>query len=154
MQSDNLISLKDDMVAFIAGHGMRRMNAYIPDDIPSVLFEEEDPDGWKDFVELAKASGAPFVTMSEVVLEKADVAALIEQIRDQVYPDDESQEIDDAERLVRHVGKVGYLQLGFAHQGVMFLFEVATDWYDSFQDLLETVSELGGIVVDDRDIDE
>jgi hypothetical protein len=142
------------MVAFIAGHGMRRMNGYVPDDIPTILFEEENPDGWKDFVELAKAAGAPFVTMSEVVLEKADVAALIERVRDQVYPDDESQEIDEAERLVRHVGKVGYLQLGFAHQGVMFLFEVATDWYDSFQDLLETISDLGGIVVDDREIDE
>jgi hypothetical protein len=154
MQSDNLISLKDDMVAFIAGHGMRRMNGYVPDDIPTILFEEEDADGWKDFVELAKASGAPFVTMSEVVLEKADVAALIERVRDQVYPEDESQEIDEAERLVRHVGKVGYLQLGFAHQGVMFLFEVATDWYDSFQDLLETITDLGGIVVDDRENDE
>src|SRR6185369_9372260 len=154
MQSDNLISLKDDMVAFIAGHGMRRMNGYVPDDVPTVLFEEEDADGWKDFVELAKAAGAPFVTMSEVVLEKADVAALIERIRDQVYPDDEAQEIDEAERLVRHVGKVGYLQLGFAHQGVMFLFEVATDWYDSFQDLLEQISDLGGIVVDDRESDE
>jgi hypothetical protein len=154
MQSDNLISLKDDMVAFIAGHGMRRMNGYVPDDIPTILFEEENADGWKDFVELAKASGAPFVTMSEVVLEKADVAALIERVRDQVYPEDESQEIDEAERLVRHVGKVGYLQLGFAHQGVMFLFEVATDWYDSFQDLLETITDLGGIVVDDRENDE
>jgi hypothetical protein len=154
MQSDNLISLKDDMVAFIAGHGMRRMNGYIPDDIPSVLFEEENPDGWKDFVELAKASGAPFLTMSDVVLEKADVAALIERVRDQVYPDDESQEIEEAERLVRHVGKIGYLQLAFAHQGVMFMFEVATDWYDSFQDLLETISDLGGIVVDDRENEE
>jgi len=154
MQSDNLISLKDDMVAFVAGHGLRRMNGYVPDDVPTVLFEEEDPDGWKDFVELAKAAGALFVTMSEVVLEKADVAILIERIRDQVYPDDESHEIEEAERLVRHVGKVGYLQLGFAHQGVMFLFEVATEWYDSFQDLLETVSDLGGIVVDDRESDE
>lgn len=154
MQSDNLISLKDDMVAFIAGHGMRRMNGYVPDDIPTVIFEEENPDGWKDFVELAKASGAPFVTMSDVVLEKADVAALIERVRDQVYPDDEAQEIEEAERLVRHVGKVGYLQLAFAHQGVMFMFEVATDWYDSFQDLLETISDLGSIVVDDRENDE
>jgi hypothetical protein len=154
MQSDNLISLKDDMIAFVAGHGLRRMNGYVSEDIPSVLFEEENPDGWKDFVELAKASGAAFVTMNEVVLEKADIAVLIERIRDQVYPDDESPEIDDAERLVRHVGKIGYLQLGFAHQGVMFLFEVATDWYDTFQDLLETVGDLGGIVVDDRDPDE
>ena len=36
----------------------------------------------------------------------------------------------------------------------MFIFEIATEWYDSFQNLLETVSDLGGIVVDDRDTDE
>jgi len=154
MQSDNLISLKDDMVAFIAGHGMRRLNGYVTEDVPTVLFEEENSDGWKDFVELAKAAGAPFVTMSEVVLEKSDIAVLLEQLRDQTFPDDDAQELDDAEYLINHVGKVGYLQLGFAHQGVMFLFEVATDWYDSFQNLMEMASDLGGIVVDDRERDE
>jgi hypothetical protein len=154
MQPDNLISLKDDMVAFIAGHGMRRLNGYVTEEVPTVIFEEENPDGWKDFVEHAKAAGAPFVTMSEVVLEKSDIAILLEQIRDQTFPDDAAEELDDAEYLVNHVGKVRYLQLGFAHQGVMFIFEIATDWYDSFQNLMETVSELGGIVVDDYDRDE
>jgi hypothetical protein len=154
MQPDNLISLKDDMVAFIAGHGMRRLNAYVTEDVPTVLFEEENADGWKDFVEHAKAAGAPFVTMSEVVLEKSDVAILLNQIQDQTFPDDEAAELEDAEYLVNYVGKVGYLQLGFAHQGVMFVFEVATEWYDRFQDLLETVSELGGIMLDDPESDE
>jgi len=107
MQPDNLISLKDDMVAFIAGHGMRRLNAYITEDVPTVLFEEENPDGWKDFVEHAKAAGAPFVTMSEVVLEKSDVAILLDQLRDQSFPDDEAIDFDDAEYLVNYVGKVG-----------------------------------------------
>jgi hypothetical protein len=142
------------MIAFIAGHGMRRLNAYITEDIPTVLFEEENPDGWKDFVEHAKAAGAPFVTMSEVVLEKSDLSTLLDQIHDQSFPDDEALELEDAEYLVNYVGKIGYLQLGFAHQGVMFVFEVATEWYDRFQDLMETVSELGGIVLDDRDSDE
>ena len=154
MQPDNLISLKDDMVAFIAGHGMRRLNGFVSEDVPTVVFEEENPDGWKDFVEHAKGAGAPFVTMSEVVLEKSDIAILLEQIRSESFPDSVAEELDEAEYLVKHVGKVGYLQLGFAHQGVMFIFEVATDWYDSFQNLLETVSELGGIVVDDYDRDE
>jgi hypothetical protein len=153
MQPDNLISLKDDMVAFIAGHGMRRLSAFITEEVPTVIFEEENPDGWKDFVEHAKAAGAPFITMSEVVLEKADVAILLDQLREETFPD-ASEEIDDAEYLVNHVGKIGYLQLGFAHQGVMFIFEVATDWYDSFQNLMETVSDLGGIVVDNRESDE
>jgi hypothetical protein len=154
MQSDNLISLKDDMVAFIAGHGMRRLNGYVTEEVPTVIFEEENPDGWKDFVEHAKAAGAPFVTMSEVILEKSDIAILLDQLREQSFTRDDTSEIDDAEYLVNHVGKVGYLQLGFAHQGVMFIFEVATDWYDSFQNLMETVSDLGGIVVDNRESDE
>src|ERR1700682_217363 len=103
MHPDNLISLKDDMVAFIAGHGMRRLNGYVTEDVPTVLFEEENPDGWKDFVEHAKAAGAPFITMSEVVLEKSDIAILLEQLREQGFPGDDSSEIDDAERLVNHV---------------------------------------------------
>jgi hypothetical protein len=149
MQPDNLISLKDDMVAFIAGHGMRRLNGYVTEEVPTVIFEEENPDGWKDFVEHAKAAGAPFVTMSEVILEKSDIAILLDQIREQNFPDEDAPELDDAEYLVNHVGKVGYLQLGFAHQGVMFIFETATEWYDRFQTLIETVTDLGGIVVDD-----
>ena len=150
MKPDNLISLKDDMVAFIAGHGLRRFNGYITDEVPSVIFEDEEPDSWKDFVEHAKAAGASFVTMSEVALEKADVAILLEQLRDQSYPDADAPEIDDAESLVKHVGKIGYLQLGFAHQGVMFLFETSTDWYEQFQELIETITDLGGMVIDDH----
>ena len=141
------------MIAFIAGHGMRRLNGYVTEDVPTVLFEEDDADGWKDFVEHAKAAGCPFVTMSEVVLEKADVGLLLEQLRDQTFPDEDAQELEDAEYLVNPVGKTGYLQLGFAHQGVMFLFEISTEWYERFQELLETVTDLGGIVVDDRDDD-
>jgi len=154
MRQDNLISLKDDMVAFIAGHGMRRLNGYVAEEVPTVLFEEEDADGWKDFVEHAKAAGCPFVTMSEVVLEKADVALLLEQLRDQSYPDEDVQDLEDAEYLVNHVGKTGYLQLGFAHQGVMFLFETSTDWYDRFQELLESVTELGPLLSSHPDDDE
>jgi hypothetical protein len=151
MQPDNLISLKDDMVAFIAGHGMRRLNGYVTEEVPTVIFEEENPDGWKDFVEHAKAAGAPFVTMSEVILEKSDIAILLDQLREQSFTRDDTAEIDDAEYLVNHVGKVGYLQLGFAHQGVMFIFETATDWYDRFQTLIETVTDIGSIIVDDSD---
>ena len=53
--------------------------------------------------------------------------------------------------MLKHVGKAGYLQIGIAHQGVMFLFEVSTDWYDRFQDLMEAATDIGGMVVDDRD---
>jgi hypothetical protein len=151
MAFDDLTAVKDDMVAFIAGHGLRRMNSFVPEDVPTVLFEEDDVDGWKDFVEHAKAANAPFVTMSEVILEPEDVATLISQVRDDEFSTHDPSELEEAQDLMRHVGKVGYLQLGFAHGGVIFLYETATEWYDQFQELMDSVSELGHIIVDDHD---
>jgi hypothetical protein len=150
MSPDNLISLKDDMVAFIEGHGMRRLPGYVTEDLPTVLWEDEiNPDSWKDFVEMAKFAGAPFVTMSEVILEKDDVELLLEQIRDENYPDDDATELDEAQYLVNFVGKVGYIQLGFAYQGVIFVHENATQWYERYQQLVESVEDLSDIVFED-----
>lgn len=152
MAFDDLSQVKDDMIAFIAGHGMRRMKGYVPEDVPTVLFEDDDVDGWKDFVEDAKAAGAPFMTMSEVILEPEDVATLIAQLSDEDFPEGEDAGVvEDAQALMQHVGKTGYLQLGFAYGGVVFLYETATEWYDVFQELMETVSDLGHIIVDDHE---
>lgn len=157
MSPDDLTSLKDDMVAFIEGHGMRRFPGYVADDVATVLWEDEtNPDSWKDFVEMAKTASAPFLTMSEVVLEKEDLEVLLEQLRDQNFPDDEAAELDEAQYLVNFVGKVGYLQLGFAHQGVLFLHENSTQWYERYQHILESIEEFGDIVFekDSRDDDD
>lgn len=151
MTFDDLTTLKDDMVAFIAGHGLRRMNAFVPEDVPTIAFDDDDVDGWKDFVEHAKAANVPFVTMSDVLLEPEDVAALITQLRGANYPDPDASDLEEAQALLRHAGKTGYLQLGFASGGVIFLYETATEWYDRFQTLLDTAQELGGIFLDDHE---
>lgn len=153
MTTDDLAGLKDDMIAFIAGNGLRRLNAFVPEDVPSVMLDEDGPDSWKDFVEHAKATAVPFVTMSEVVLEKADIETLIERTRVHRFPDEAGQELDDAQYLLKYVGRTGFLQLGFAYGGVMFLFETATEWYDRYQRWMEAVSDLGDIVLDDSDED-
>ena len=51
------------------------------------------------------------------------------------------------------VGKTGFVQLGFAHQGIMFLHESSTEWYDRYQHLLESLESVGDIVIND-DADE
>ena len=40
MAFDDLTTVKDDMVAFIAGHGMRRMKSFVPEDVPDCCAEE------------------------------------------------------------------------------------------------------------------
>lgn len=155
MLQESLLSLKDDMVAFIAGHGLRRVPAYVGEEVSTVLWEDEsNPDSWKDFVETAKAAGAPFLTMSEVVLNKPDVELLIEELRETAFPDEESAAIEEAESLAAYVGRVGYIQLGFVYQGVVLLHENTTEWYERYRQLLDSLDDFGEIILDDDDTDD
>ena len=79
---DNLAGLKDDMIAFIEGHGMRRFHGYVDyEEVQSVVWKTEDnPDSWKDFVELAKAAAAPFLTMDSWTLRREELDQMIERL--------------------------------------------------------------------------
>lgn len=152
MDSDNLAGLKDDMVAFIEGHGLRRLPGYVTEDIPAVLWEdEENSDSWKDFVEMAKHTGALFLTISEVTLTRKDLEELEEEASAVNFPDEEDAELIEVQWLEKHAGKVGYIQLGFVHQGVVFLHESTTEWYERYQELVEGIESLSDIVIDDHD---
>jgi hypothetical protein len=153
MEQD-LTILKDDMVAFIEGHGLRRFNAYVSDEVSNVPWstDEDHPDAWKDFVELAKASNVSFVTMNHVALDKEDVDLLVNRLQEIEYMNEE--DLEEAGWLRSFVGKVGYVQLGFPCQGVMFLYEVSTQWYEIYQRLETAADDYDGILIDDTDQDE
>jgi hypothetical protein len=150
MSTDDLFSLKDDMVAFIEGHGLKRLPAYVTEDIPSLVWEGADnPDAWKDFVEMAKHVGSPFITFSEMTLESGELDALIEEAGEMNFPDEEATELVEAQMLRKYAGKLGYIQLGFVYQGLMFLHETTTEWYERYQTLLEDIESFQNIVIDD-----
>lgn len=155
MNTDNLLSLKDDMVAFIAGHGLQRLPGYVTEDIPSIVWEGDgNPDAWKDFVEMAKLAGAPFVTFSEMTLESEELDALIEEAGEMNFPDEEGTELVEAQWLRKYAGNLGYIQLGFVYQGLVFLHETTTEWYERFQALLEDIETFQDIVIDEHDHDD
>ncbi len=153
MAQDNLHGLKDDMIAFLSGHGLRQFPGYVGDDVPTVLWEDDgDPDGWKRLVETAKIAGAPFLTLSDVTVGKEELDAMLERLREQNFPDEDAPEFDEVDALRSHAGKIGFVQIGFVHQGVAFLHETATDWYERYEELLEAMEEFGmGSVVFDED---
>jgi hypothetical protein len=151
---EDLTIVKDDMIAFIEGHGMNRFHGYVDyDEVQCVMWETGgNPDGWKDFVELAKSAGAPFLTMHSWKLEREELDELVERLTHSEFSD--SDDVEDARWLRAHIGKVGFLQLGWAYQGSMFLCEASTDWYDRYQHLLEVSEDFGGIPIDEPDQDD
>ncbi len=151
---DDLTTMKDDMTAFIEGQGMRRYFGYVEaEEIPSVLWESgENPDGWKDFVELAKSSGVPFLTMHSWKLDKEELDRLSQRLSDGEYTNEE--DLEEARWLKTYIGKTGFVQLGWAYQGCMFVYEAGTEWYEHYQHLRELADDVGGFMLDEHDQDE
>lgn len=151
---DDLTTTKDDMVAFIEGHGMKRFPGFIDyEEVPSVTWDTGgNPDGWKDFVEMAKVAGAAFLTMHSWSLSRVELDEMVERLANSEFSDND--DVEDARWLRAHVGKVGYLQLGWAYQGSMFVCEVSTEWYDRYQGLLEVSEEFGGFTMDEPEQDD
>jgi len=151
---DDLASLKDDMVAFVEGHGMRRFHGYVDsEEVQTVLCKSEDnPDSWKDFVELAKAASAPFVSMDSWQLEREELEELTQRLNNTEFTSDE--ELEDARWLRTYLGKTGFVQLGFAHQGIAWVYEATTPWYERYQHLVEMADDFSGIPIEGPDQDD
>ncbi len=151
---DNLAGVKDDMTAFIEGHGMLRFHGYVDyEEVQSVMWKSEDnPESWKDFVELAKAAGAPFLTMDSWLMQREELDDLLQRLANTEFTNDE--DLEEARWLRTYVGKTGFVQLGFAHQGMMMVYEVSTEWYDRYQRILEMTEDFGGIPIDEPGQDE
>lgn len=163
MNPDNLVTLKDDMIAFIEGHGMRHFPALIPEEIPRVWWNDPDPhtgvsESWKDFVEMAKIASAVMVCIGDDALDKTTLELLVSELQTLSEAQEFSPEMEKANSLFLQVGKVGHIELAFAHQGVLFVHESVTDWYRRYRELVETVDHLQNLFdddpFDDDDMDE
>ncbi|HWF66182.1 MAG TPA: hypothetical protein VN670_02690 [Acidobacteriaceae bacterium] len=158
MNLDNLLALKDDMIAFIEGHGMRYFPAVIPEETPRIWWNDTEagmadrsaPEGaresWKDFVEMAKSAGAPLVCIGEDVLDKTTLDVLASELEEVSSEETFGPEIERLDRLSRQVGKLGHIELAFAHQGILFVHESATDWYRSYREMVDTIEDLQEII--------
>ena len=165
MTIDNLATLKDDMIAFIEGHGMRYFPAVIPEGTPRVWWSDPEPtlsivenikESWKDFVEMAKTAGAPLVCIGEDTLDKTMVELLVSELQEISGGDAFRTELEKVNSLLSQVGKVGHVELAFAHQGVLFVHETATDWYIHYRQIVDTIDHLQEILEEglDDDFDE
>lgn len=157
-ETDNLAILKDDMIAFIEGHGIRHFPALIPEDAPRVWWNDPDnQESWKDFVEMAKTVNVPLIMIGEDQLEKATLEMLLEELQELTTLNEVVADTEEAQLLQQHIGKIGHIELAFAHQGFLFVHETVTGWYTQYRGLVETIDYMQdvfdpGTTTDDEEL--
>jgi hypothetical protein len=126
--------MKDDMTAFIEGLGMRRFFGYVEcEEVPSVLWDTgQNPDGW--------------------TLDRDEHERLSRRLAEGDYTSDE--DLEEGRWLKSYIGKTGFVQLAWAYQGCMFVYEAGTEWYEHYQHLRELADDSGGFLIDEQDPDE
>lgn len=163
MDSNNLTSLKDDMIAFIEGHGMRHFPAMIPEDTPRVWWNDPEAgdapaetakESWKDFVEMAKAAGAPLVCIEQDSVDRTTLEMLADDIKAMSGRETFDPENDQLNRLFLEIGKVGHIELAFPHQGILFVHETQTEWYREYRAIVHTVDSLQDLIASSLDGDD
>lgn len=82
-------------------------------------------------------------------MERQDLDDLLQTVSQGEFTDDE--DVEEARWLRTYLGKTGFVQLGFAHQGIMMVYEAATEWYGRYQRLIEMSDDFGGIPIDGSD---
>jgi hypothetical protein len=154
-EPDNLLVLKDDMIAFIEGHGIRHFPAMIPEEAPRIWWNDPtNSESWKDFVEMAKTVNAPLILIAEDHLDATTLEMLLEELQDLASHDGIEVDTEQANDLLQHVGKTGKIELAFAHQGFLFVHETMTAWYDQYQSLVGAIDSLQNLLEPDDDVED
>ncbi len=101
---------------------------------------------------MAKKAGAQFLSMDEEVLQRDELDYLIQRLQHANIP--QRRRSGRSPLAETYIGKTGFIQLGWPHEGIMFLFEVTTEWYERYQHLLDLVEDFGSMAIDDNDQDD
>jgi hypothetical protein len=90
--------------------------------------------------------------MDSWTLRREDLDDLLQRLANAEFANDE--DLEEARWLRTYLGKTGFVQLGFAHQGIMMVYEASTEWYDRYQRVLEMAEDFAGIPIDEPDQDD
>jgi len=101
------------------------------------------------FRRACQSRGGTFLTMDDRVLEREELDDLLERVRTAHYTNEE--DIEEVRWLRAYLDKTGFIQLGWAYQGTLFLYEASTEWYERYQRIVELLDDFGGITIDESD---
>lgn len=137
----DLARLYDEMKATAEERGFLPFPGYVGEELPAVWWQG-DPDDWFGFLAIAKAEGARTVYVGRAVLEEEDLQDLAEWVEEKAGPGSTNGDRARLKEFERYIGCTGEVRLGWIKEGVAFLLQQRTEWYQEFLELMaETEDE-------------
>lgn len=153
----DLDSLKEDVFQYLATEGFLvfRSQAGALEGLPMIFWDTEGYPSFRDFLAVAKESGARVIVFAHRQFQAEEIDEAREQIEECELILEEKRSIERSLADLRaFVGLTCTLELAFDHQGRLYVFELTTDWFQTFanlSDLLIAASSADTEEDDDED---
>jgi hypothetical protein len=121
---------KSEMPIFFGYHRML-------DSLIQVSWDTEGHPDFREFIETARRSGAKLVVFNQASFQLDQIDEALEELETADFTREEKRHFETRlKQLQAYEGFTCSLQLSFALEGRLYLFELRTDWYDSMRDIL------------------
>lgn len=148
-QITDLFRLYDDIVAAATRQGLLTFPGYVGEELPAIWWQG-DPNDWLEFLRIAKAEGVRTVFVGRAILEQEDLQDLAEWVDEKTGPGPSNGDRARLKEFERYIGATGEVRLGWVKDGVAFLLQQRTEWYEAFLELADEIEE----EEDDDDLEE
>jgi hypothetical protein len=93
---------------------------------------------WRQFIDVAKESGAKLVVFSSADLDGDELDQAIEKLEEcDLAPEDRRQYLKQFEGLRKRVGQTAWVRAAFEHAGHWLAYQLSTPWHEEFESALD-----------------
>jgi len=134
----NLDSLKQELVDYIISEGFAvfRGQPGLLEALPTILWDTEAHPDYQEFVSVAKSAGARIIVFAHREFLADEIDEAFEQVKECEFPREELRSIERSLTDLRaFIGSTCSVEMAFDYQGRMYVYELVTDWFQTFVDL-------------------
>ena len=139
---NNLDSLDSEILAFLEAQNLAVFHCELrsPDPTLAVFWDIEQHPDFRDFIRAAAQCDARIVTVFTRRFRAEQIEDALEQLAES---DVEPRERRSLEKEIKamHVyeGRVCAIELSFVHSQREYIFDLQTDWFDEFGELMDRI---------------
>jgi hypothetical protein len=141
------------MLDYIRHVGLPVFHTYSPLEDEGVMFWDNEafPD-WRQFVDVAKESGARLIVFASQQLDESDLEQAFEKLEEcEMNSEERRSYATQFELLRKYVDQTSWIRLAFEHAGQWLACEFVAPWQDEYDSAMDDLDTFLPFQVDEED---
>ncbi len=152
----DLSRLRSEMLDYIGQKSLPVFHASgVPGGEEYTYWDSQAFPDWRQFIDVAKESGAKLIVFTVQQFEESDVDLAIERLEEcDLTPDERREYGQQFESLRKYAGQTAFVRAAFAHADHWLACEFVAPWHDEFEEAMDDLATLLPFDLDEDEDDE